>query len=127
MAKIMNKLSRQEILSILGCGSDPEHSLKYYSKNYPDLRNLLRDQIIKDVTESNSFPAEATKLSKRKIGTNYVWIIKRETESEIKVIGNNTDRGTVSEEYKFKSILEAADLYIAKSYCAGGSIAEYLS
>jgi hypothetical protein len=121
----MKTILRKEILSILGLGGDPVHSLKYYASNYPNLMGIIKNQIEKDIKGSNLFPKEAKKCTKTEIGTKYAEILRRLKGNEFVVLTYDTDHGTICEEKKFNNLEKASEYLIIKSNCAGGAIREF--
>lgn len=122
----MEKLTRQDILGILGCDSDPKHSLQWYTNNYPDLKNRIEKLIQEDIQKSKIFPKEANKLSISKRCIKYSEIIVMNDENEFNILKHDTDHALILEEIKFNTLKEASDFYINNSYCTGGAISAFI-
>jgi len=120
-------LSRNEILSILGCNSDPSHSLSWYKDNYSNLGEIIKKQIIEDLNKSGIFPYEAQKLTEKKRALHYCQIIiKIKNDDKYSVNTNDTDRGIVISTEAYSKLTEAIDNFIDKSFCAGGKIINFI-
>lgn len=122
----MKTLSREEVLSILGLGEDPNHSLSWYKNNYSDLQNIIQKQISTELDREGIYPLEAKQLNVQERCIKYLWLIIKKGVSDIRVLENDTDRGLILAEHAFTYIPDAIELFINKSYCAGGAISNYL-
>jgi len=119
-------IKREEILSILGCGSDPMHSLGWYTKHHPEMKKEINKQIQEDINKAKVFPLEAACLSEKVKCERYSQIIIKKNEEEFIVQENDTDRSIAIKQKQFKKIEEATNWFVERAFCAGGAIIEFL-
>lgn len=118
--------SREELLSILGLGSDPKHSLSWYKSAYPDLRKAIQESISKELVVEGIFPVEAKNLNRRERCLKFPWVILKRGTSDIRVVTHDTDHALISEEKRLSNIGHAIEYFLQKSYCAGGALINFL-
>jgi len=118
-------LSRNEILSILGSYSDPKHSLSWYKDNYSNLGKILKKQIMEDINMSGIFPSEAQRLTEKQRALRYYQLIIK-NDDKYSVTNYDTDRGLIISTGIYSDIVNAIDVFIDKSFCAGGKIKDFI-
>jgi hypothetical protein len=123
----MNKLPRDEILSLLGITTDPKHSLPWYANQYPDLKKIISAQIKNDLEISGFFPLEAKSLrGKKKIAALHL-IIEKKKIGQFTVTRYDTDRSTIEESKDFSNLAGAIEFLLTYSSCAGGRIFDFIN
>ncbi len=118
-------ITRQEILSILGLADDPIHSLLWYSENYPNLEEIIKQQIQKELEKYKIFPFEYLEMPKGKREFAFLEILFKNKKDTFTVQKNNNDRGEIWDEHEFSKLDQAIDYFLSHSYCAGGNILKY--
>jgi hypothetical protein len=125
----MEMITKKEILLILGLADYPIHSLLWYSENYSNLEEIIKQQIHEDLKKHKIFPSEYLGMPKGKREFVFREILVKNKKYIFKNIftvqKHDSDKGLISDEHEFNNLDQAIEYFLLHSYCAGGNILKF--